>query len=67
MLTHGVNEKELLKKVEKYGSKFRYPGSMLDALENLDEMYNTHRRGEVVSFTSMYLAENGTQRKKKHA
>lgn len=67
MLTHGVNEKELLKKVEKYGSKFRYPGGMVDALENLDEIYNTHRRGEVVSFTSMYLAENGTQRKKKHA
>ena len=67
MLTRGVHEKELLGKVEKYGSKYRYPGSMLDALENLDEIYNTHRRGEAVSFTSIYLAEHATQRKKKNA
>lgn len=67
MLTHEVNEKELLKKVEKYGSKFRYPGGMMDALENLDEIYNTHRRGEIVSFTSMYLAEHATKRNNKYA
>ena len=67
MTTHGVKENELLKKVEKYGNRYKYPGSMLDALENLDEIYNMRRRGEIVSFTSMYLAEQGIKRKNKYA